>query len=156
MYLSKMLNVLLQVLSYTLLADPYLLASRRYSELRRNIEKSYSTVYKCRADQVWVVVVVVEEGGEDGFTTTATAAAAATTTTAAATTTTTTGSYLMYMYSRHSLITLPSFLPSFPLPSPSLLGGGTAIPDCIDRVHRLQSHQVRGHQPTIVCYPCPL
>lgn len=63
MYLSKMLNVLLQVLSYTLLADPYLLASSTYSELRRNIQKTFINVYICRGDQVGVGGIPLSTSG---------------------------------------------------------------------------------------------
>lgn len=52
-----MLNVLIQVLSYTVLADPFLLSAKTYSSFRPSIAKppdlsAYQGNYNCRADQV--------------------------------------------------------------------------------------------------------
>lgn len=57
MYSAKMLNVLIQVLSYTVLADPYLLSSKTYLKFRPSIAKpatltSTGGLYVCRGDQV--------------------------------------------------------------------------------------------------------
>lgn len=57
MYAAKMLNVLIQVLSYTVLADPYLLSNKGYYAFRPSIAKpasllSMNGAYTCRADQV--------------------------------------------------------------------------------------------------------
>ena len=49
MYLSNMMNLLILALSYSLLADPFLLSDDTYSERRGQLENLYdSEVYSCR------------------------------------------------------------------------------------------------------------
>ncbi|CAM9091484.1 unnamed protein product [Chrysoparadoxa australica] len=54
MYLAKVLNAFIQVLSFMLLANPYLM-SGTYSDLRINVEQKFSSqLYSCRIQQAGV------------------------------------------------------------------------------------------------------
>jgi hypothetical protein len=57
MWLSRILNIAILGLTYSLLADPYLMADKDSAKLRRRIEVSFSNQYPCRLDQAGAGVV---------------------------------------------------------------------------------------------------
>ena len=57
MWVSRILNIAILGLTYSLLADPYLMADSDSAQLRRSIEVSFSNQYPCRLDQAGAGVV---------------------------------------------------------------------------------------------------
>lgn len=52
MYLAKILNAVIQAVSFMLLANPYLLASSTYGDIRSSVEQGFdNSSYSCRVDQ---------------------------------------------------------------------------------------------------------